>query len=111
MEVRFWAPAMACSFFEAENLDYHFPRLYHLHSSVPSGMVPKERILWVLLLLYEIYDEERGSILLGGLFFYSVTLHSTLTTVVHRIGACVSPPQNHTASFSPLFPKGTGALG
>lgn len=74
-------------------------------------MVPKERILWVLLLLYEIYDEEWGSILSGGHFFYGVTLQSTLTTVVHRIGACLSPPQNHTASFSLLFPKRKGALG
>lgn len=69
MEVSFWAPATASSFFKAENLYYHFPLLYHLHSSLPSGMVPKERILWVLLLLYEIYDEEWGSILSGGHFF------------------------------------------
>lgn len=115
MEVSYWVCTMTTLFFWSRRC-----LLYQLHSSLPSSIVSKEKVLCVLLLLYEIYDDEWGHTHLGILpfFFFNkncITLQKTLTMVAHRIrvfpSCCCPHSKTALVNFCCCFPNREDALG
>lgn len=89
-------------FFEAEHLHYHFPLLYHLHSSSRQASSLKNGSFGYYCCCMKLMTNEWGNILLGGAFSLrcSASEHFNNGGTQNRGPAAVPTPESHCFIFT-----------